>query len=115
MRRYPDPGPDLFDWAHARSSDPATSHEAATSINITAQALRVLRAYHEHDRALLDHDAYRLVGLDDDGKRAAHQRCSDLRRLKLIERTGDRATTPLGKSGYVCRITAAGRSFLTGR
>jgi hypothetical protein len=115
MKKKPEPpGPDLFAWAHARASDPATSHAAAASIDITGQALRVLVAYHEHPRALLDHDAYRLVGLDDSGKRAAHQRCSDLRRLKLIERTGDRAMTPMGKSGYVCRITALGRRFLTG-
>lgn len=113
MKKPPDPpDPDLFDWMHARASDPATSHEAAASINITAQALRVLRAYHQTDRALLDHDAYRLVGLG--GNRLCHQRCSDLRAKGLIERTGERAMTPSGKSGYVCRITPAGRIFLTG-
>jgi hypothetical protein len=108
----PDPHPDLFDWAHARATDPATSHEAAASIDLSGQALRVLRAYHETDRALLDHDAYRLVGLG--GNRLCHQRCSDLRAKGLIARTGDRAETPSGKSGYLCRITRAGRIFLTG-
>jgi hypothetical protein len=112
VKKSEPPGPDLFDWAHARASDPSTSHEAAASTPVTAQALRVLRAYHEHDRALLDHDAYRLVGLG--GNRFCHQRCSDLRTKGLIERTGERAMTPSGKSGYVCRITPAGRRFLTG-
>ena len=82
------------------------------SIDITAQALRVLRAYHETDRALLDHDAYRLVGLG--VNRLCHQRCSDLRTKGLIARTGDRARTPSGKSGYLCRITTTGRRFLSG-
>jgi hypothetical protein len=107
------PPPDLFDWAHARASDPATSHEAAASINITAQALRVLLSYHQTDRALLDHDAYRLAGFS--ANRFSHQRCSDLRTKGLIERTGARAETPSGHSGYVCRITHFGRVFLTGR
>jgi hypothetical protein len=112
-RRFEPPeGPDLFEYAHARATDPATSHEAAASVPVTAQALRVLRAYQEHARPLLDHDAYRLVGLG--GNRLCHQRCSDLRTKGLIERTGDRAMTPSGKSGYVCVITPKGRAFLTG-
>ena len=112
MKTPSDPHPDLFDWARARASDPATSHEAAASIDVTTQALRVLRAYLEHDRALLDHDAYRLVGLG--GDRLCHQRCSDLRAKGFIARTGERARTPAGKSGFLCRITPAGRSILTG-
>jgi|SRR4051812_18780999 hypothetical protein len=112
MKHQPPDGPDLFDWAHARASDPLTSHEAVP-VNITAQALRILRAYYEHDRAILDNDAYRLAGLE--SSRAKSQRCSDLRKVGFIERTGERGQTPSGHSGYLCRITPEGRAFLTGR
>lgn len=100
---------DLFDSPHARISDPLTSHEAAASIDITTQAMRILRAYAD-GQALLDVEAYRRAGFPPhacDG-----QRCSDLRRLGLIARTGDRARTPSGKSGYLCRITEAGMKSL---
>lgn len=92
---------------HARSTDPATSHDAVPD-NISAQAWRVLHAY-KFGRALTDHDAYRLVGLPD---KLARQRCSDLRRWKMIERTGERGRTPSGKSGYLCKITAHGTRWL---
>jgi hypothetical protein len=102
---------DLFSSRHARASDPATSHESAASVSASAQGLRVLRSY-LCDRALLDHDAYRLAGFTEN--RFCHQRCSDLRDAKFIERTGERGRTPSGKSGYLCRITPAGRKYLEG-
>jgi hypothetical protein len=97
---------DLFDadYAHARTSDPATSHEAIPR-NISGQALRVLWSY-DGGAHLLDHRAYELAGLE------GHQRCSDLRATGLIERTGERGRMPSGKAGYLCRITAAGRAYL---
>jgi hypothetical protein len=101
--------PDLFSYAHARASDPATSHEAAESIDITKQAKLILRSYRDGS-ALLDVDAYRRAGFPPhacDG-----QRCSDLRTAGFIERTGARAQTPSGKSGYLCRITARGLAYL---
>jgi hypothetical protein len=94
---------DLFSY-HARSSDPDTSHEAVPH-NISQQAWRVLHAYRS-GLALLDEHAYELVGMD------GHQRCSDLRRWKFIERCG-RGRTAKGKAGYLCRITPAGHAFLT--
>jgi hypothetical protein len=102
-------GDDLFSYyPHARGDDPDTSHEAVP-VNITAQALRVLYAYRDDD-AMLDHTAYRLVGLG--VSRFTHQRCSDLRAANLIERTGERGRTPSGKAGYLCRITQAGHDYL---
>ena len=101
--------PDLFDWPHARGSDPHTSHEAAASVDITRQATLILRSYAD-GRALLDVEAYRRAGFPPhacDG-----QRCSDLRKVGLIIRTGDRSRTPSGKSGYLCQITRAGIAFL---
>jgi hypothetical protein len=97
------------DYHHARPSDPETSHEAVPH-NITEQCYRVLRAY-RNGQALLDHDAYRLVGLDVEFN-GARQRCTDLRHALMIERTGDRGRTPSGKAGYLCRITQAGLDYL---
>jgi len=99
---------DLFSYAHARDSDPDTSHEAVP-VNLSDQAYRVLRAYRT-GLALLDNDAYRLAGMED--SRAKSQRCSDLRHAGLIERTGERGQTPSGKSGHLCRITPAGQAYL---
>ncbi len=100
---------DLFDYPHARASDPATSHEAIERINITAQALCILQAY-QCDEPLLDYDAYRLAGFPPNARDG--QRCSDLRQAEFIERTGKRAQTPSGKSGHLCRITTSGRNYL---
>jgi len=101
--------PDLFDWlVHARSSDPATSHEAVADINITRQCFLILRSYRT-GQLLTDHEAYRLAGFP---STLARQRCSDLRAKGLIERTNERGTTPSGKAGYLCRITKAGLDFL---
>ena len=89
---------------HARANDPATSHEAVPH-NITMLMFLALRTY-RGGRAMIDHDACRLAGRD------VHQRCSDLRREKFIERRGGRGTTPSGKSAYLCRITLAGTAWL---
>lgn len=104
---FDDDDDDLFSH-HARRSDPSTSKEAVPK-NLAAQALRVLHGYVPGD-AILDHEAYRRVGMVNTGY--AHQRCSDLREWNLIERTGERGVTPSGKKGYLCRITQAGRDYL---
>jgi hypothetical protein len=93
---------------HARADDPATSHEAAETIDVSAQAFRVLTSY-VSGRPLLDHDAYRIAGFP--AGRTSHQRCSDLRDAGFIERTGERARTPSGKAGYLCRITPRGLAY----
>ena len=96
--------------SHARDTDPDTSHDAIPN-NITEQALRVLAGYRNGD-AILDHIAYARVGMDTHLARLAHQRCSDLRHAGFIERIGQRAPTPSGKFGHLCRITDAGREYL---
>lgn len=103
--------PDLFDTLHARPTDPSTSHEAADSIDITRQCYLILRSYRT-GQPLLDHDAYRLAGFP---STLARQRCSDLRVAGFIERTGDRAQTPSGKAGFLCRITETGLDYLRKR
>jgi hypothetical protein len=92
---------------HARSTDPDTSHMAVPA-NITEQALQVLQAY-RGGAEILDHQAYRYAGLG--VNRLANQRCSDLRRAGLIERT-TKALTPSGNWGWRCRITPAGLDYL---
>jgi hypothetical protein len=101
---------DLFGYEHARRSDPPTSHEAVPK-NITAQALRILLSYRT-GRPLLDVDAYELAGFSPTARDG--QRCSDLRYSGFIRRTGERAKTPSGKSGYLCQITLAGLAYLEG-
>jgi len=100
--------PDLFDDWHARRTDPDTSFEAIPK-DVTAQALRILRSYRTGEW-LLDVQAYEHAGFGPTARDG--QRCSDLRHAGYIERTGERARTPSGKSGYLCRITPAGLAYL---
>ena len=103
---------DLFGYKpekHARRLDPDTSKDTARRMHIRAQALIVLRAY-ASGREILDHSAYRIAGFPPG--RTSHQRCSDLRQWGWIERTGTRAQTPSGHSGFVCRITPLGMRVL---
>ncbi|HEU4687327.1 MAG TPA: DEAD/DEAH box helicase [Vicinamibacterales bacterium] len=93
---------------HARSSDPDTSYEAIP-VNVTLQGFIVLQSYRS-GQALLDHDAYQRAGFGPNARDG--QRCSDLRQAGYIERTGERAKTPSGKSGYLCRITPRGLAYL---
>lgn len=104
---------DLFDeaWKRARRTDPETSFEAAAAVSVTQQARVILSAYAD-GAELLDVEAYRKAGFPPhacDG-----QRCSDLRRNGLIERTGEKRKTPSGRPGYVCAITRKGIAFLSG-
>lgn len=95
--------------AHARRGDPSTSHQAAAQVNVSDQARRVLFAY-ASGQALLDVEAYRRAGYT--SASGLHQRCSDLRQAGLIERTGQKAQTPSGRLGYLCRITEVGLIYL---
>jgi len=98
---------------NARLTDPSTSY-AAVPVNITAQAFKILQQYARaarHGLELIDHDAYMLAGFHPNARDG--QRCSDLRRLGLIERIKDRGRTPSGKLGHYCRITDKGLRFLT--
>lgn len=94
--------------AHARTTDPDTSHTAAQLVNVTAQARQVLAVYVDQGDGLTADEAYRLAGLD----ALARQRCSDLLRRGYLERTGERRRTRQGRPAHVCRITQAGREWL---
>lgn len=99
----------VFNFPHARRSDPNTSKAAAASIDISAQAWKILQVY-KSGRELLDHDAYELAGYGPNARDG--QRCSDLREAGLIARTGNRGITPSGKAGHLCRITQEGKNFI---
>lgn len=93
---------------HSHGSDPSTSRAAAARVNVTDQALRVLRVYQD-GAELTDEAAYELAGL---GRQSA-RRCSDLRRLGLIERVpGRKGRTASDRAATVSRITDAGRRQL---
>ena len=93
-----------------RSSDPVTSQEGARHIRPKAgsQAMRLLRVY----------AGAPIYGLTDEeaGSQTdivhAWKRCADLRRLGLIEPTGETRPTVAGVNARVCRITAAGLEAL---
>ena len=97
----------LASLPHARTNDPATSHEAVpTPKKLSEQALLVLQAYRS-GQPLTDHKAYEDVGLNVE-MNGARQRCTDLRHAGLIKKTGERGKTPSGKAGNLCRITPTG-------
>jgi hypothetical protein len=104
------PPPPLAPEQHARRYDPDTAQETARRIKLLSQAVTVLKAYAITGRELTDHDAYRLAGFPPG--RTSHQRCSDLRYLGYIARTGKRGLTPSGHSAWTCRITEVGIRFL---
>lgn len=101
---------DLFTYnPRARATDPDTSAEAVESIDVSKQALLVLKAYVLAGRDLMDWEAYRLAGFPPG--RTSHQRCSDLRHKGHIERTDHKGRTPSNKAAYYCRLTEQGRAY----
>jgi hypothetical protein len=104
--------PDLFDWAHARATDPPASHAAAASVKISEQCLLILRSY-RFGRAITDHQAYEMAGFSTG--RLAHQRCSDLRTAQFIVRIKGMGLSPTGNPAHLSVITAAGFELLAFR
>lgn len=94
--------------SHARNTDPDTSHDAASMVNMSEQRFKVLGSYYRTQRELIDHEAYVLAGMTQSGW--THQRCSDLRHAGWIKRTGNKGTTPSNKPAHKCAITPAGIS-----
>jgi len=89
-----------------RNTDPEGSVNGANHIRYkrTSQAMRLLAVYKDHHiYGLLDETAAAKANISGGWKR-----CADLRRLGLIEPTGDMAVTTAGVNAMVCRITSAG-------
>lgn len=93
-----------------RSTDPTTSAEGARHIRPKAgsQAMRLLRVYAGAPiYGFTDEEAGSQTDIVHGWKR-----CADLRRLGLIEPTGDTRPTVAGVQARVCRITQAGLEAL---
>lgn len=113
-----DPQPSLFDSpTRARTSDPATSHEAAGKVTnkrrVQVEILRMLRRIHPH--ALCDDtirtiyresaDVHDLPPVSDSGLRT---RRSELVSAGLVVDSGERATLPSGRRAIRWTLTPEG-------
>ena len=99
----------LLDLPLFRSLDPETSSQGATDVRPRqgSQAMQLLTVYANARIGLTDEEAGQRSGLAQKGA-GYWKRCSDLRRLGLIE---DSHTTRTGSSGSemrVCVITEQG-------
>lgn len=101
--------PNLFDPVPlpvipARSTDPDTSHHAATLGRMRRGSIRALLAvaYAEWPRVLTDHQAAHAAGLD--FAAGTWKRCSELRSAGYIVDTGERVTGMDGAPVMVCRM-----------
>lgn len=110
----------------SRTTDPVTSHKAATAVTVKAGTQRsylLLPFYWQN----LDHDGTPLGLTDEEAMNRAAQaglpvsarseyskRCSELREAGLIEPTGETRTGASGHKRIVSRITDAGRKVVQG-
>jgi hypothetical protein len=99
----------MYDLPLFRDADPDTSRQGAKDVKPRqgSQAMQLRNAYANARIGLTDEEAGQRSGLADKGA-GYWKRCSDLRRLGLIE---DSHTTRTGSSGSemrVCTITAKG-------
>ena len=93
-----------------RNTDPEGSVNGAKHIRLrqSSQAYSLLIAYMGSPvYGLTDEQACTIRGIHHGWKR-----CADLRRLGLIEPTGDMRETTSGVNAMVCRITQAGLEAL---
>ena len=86
----------------ARTTDPATSMQAAAQLRL-GDRLEILASVYRAAGAsgLTDEEACEQAGLLD----GCWKRCSDLRRLRTIEPTGQTRIASSGRARIVCRIT----------
>lgn len=123
---------DLEATAHARSTDPSTSHLAAASVHPTASQVSVLVFFRHHDdealrwmdrtggglplsflagytdEALADAMEAQDTPLSPSRIRTARK---ELQRAGLLEPTGERRPTKRGRLADVYDLTEAGRAF----
>lgn len=96
--------------ALARTSDPATSHQAAASVRLRtgSQKWRLLEAFFAGGPAIAEQAARRANLL----RSGYWKRVSELLADGLIYDTGETALSTAGESCRVYRITAAGMAAL---
>lgn len=106
---------DLFDCpdvlkAHARRSDPQTSHDAADSISDIELRLRqaaVLKLFEvmgpmEHQRLIAAYTAHGLrLGLPKQSESGIRTRCSELVSLGRVKDSGARVMLPSGRKSII--------------
>ena len=132
---------DLERQAHARATDPSTSHLAAATVNLTKRQIQVLEAFRDKERAFRESPGANwgrrpiLEGFTDEemveyaqgearlmgskvpspsGLRTARKALTD---AGLIDHAPDRRLrkTALGNDAFVWVLTQAGRDFDLGR
>lgn len=97
----------LEDLPLFRASDPDTSRQAQKVI-IASHRATLLAFYYQSSGGLTDEEVAEIAEQCGFTIRGYWKRCSDLRRLGLIEDTGDRRTLSSGRLGMVCAITQLG-------
>lgn len=109
---------DLFpDAAHARLTDPETSHAAAASIDrLTARRGAVLALLARFPGGLSDSElveVYQAKGvIPPQSPSGIRTRRSELVDAGLVEYSGNNVTTPSGRSSRVWRVSKLGKELL---
>jgi hypothetical protein len=101
----------IFDIPLARATDPETSQRGAADVRIRAMSQKhvLLGAYiAAGDEGLTDDQAGRYSRLSDNPRCGYWKRCSELRAVGLIERTGRVGMSDTGNDADICSITPAG-------
>ena len=100
--------------AHARATDPATSHEAAAKVGSSylsmIDVLRILEAIGDaHDEAIVDAAPRLAVARTPQRLRSAR---ADAERIEWVKHTGGHSTTRAGGRSRVWELTPTGRAAL---
>lgn len=97
----------------ARSSDPATSKQAALTVSKRSPSQQILLLQVFGDgRELSDEEAGDISGLSKKPKCCYWKRLSELRQGGYIEDTGRTKASSVDEQQRICRITAKGLEFL---
>lgn len=95
-----------MDTAAARSTDPATSHDAARSVDVTACRGQILDALSAHPDGLTDHELDSMFPRWQ--PKSAGKRRSELTRLGYVIDTGRRVVGGNGRRRIVWAVTGKG-------
>jgi hypothetical protein len=90
-----------------RATDPDTSKQTQ-KVTIASQRATLLAFYYQSLTGLTDEEVAEIAEQSGFAIRGYWKRCSDLRRLGLVQDTGQRRTLSSGRLGMVCVITQQG-------
>lgn len=101
--------------AHARSTDPTTSHLAAAGIVTKPSQIAVLRVFRSAGEPMADFELEMIAIAVEGAGRFSPSRLrsarSELQAAGLVRSTGDRRPTPYGRVADVHELTDAGRTI----